>query len=553
LEAGDGGRSDVVVAVLDGLAVGGPGGERWRARHQELSSRDPDDLDADQLEELARACFWLGRPRDAIAARQRAYGLHLAAGDHDRAARVAWQLFHNHHELDETSAASGWLARAQRHVDAAPDSAERGYVAVAAAMWAGYCGEMDDAVAEAALAHELGQTAGDRDLVAWGLAMQGGMTVMRGDVADGMALLDEAMVEASFGDLSPFVTGWVYCFLLKICQAMGDVRRAGEWTDTAVRWCERQGVDSWYPGLCRLHRCEVASWRGEWVAAEQEALRAADELAPFGNYLIAEGQYLAGEIRRRWGDRAGAEAAFRRAHELGHAPQPGMALLQLDAGDAEGAVAQLRTALLETSPRPLTRARLLAAHVRATLATGDRDAAEDSAQELAELADATSSRLLEAMAAGARGAVRLAAGDLERAVPLLREAATGCRQLDCPYEVAEVQVLLGRAARAAGDEATAALELEAARATFERLGARPDAERAAAALAGDTPDRPAGLTDREAEVLRLLAEGGSNRDIAEALVISEHTVRRHLSNLYRKIGVTTRSAATAFAFEHDLA
>ncbi len=371
-----------------------------------------------------------------------------------------------------------------------------------------------------------------------------------GEISAGVALLDEAMVETVSGALSPFVTGWIYCYLLKTCHALGDVSRAGEWTESAVRWCEQQGVSSWYPGVCRLHRCEVASMRGEWTSAEQEALRAADELAPFGDYLSAEGHYIAGEIRRRRGDYAGAEKSFRRSHELGHDPQPGMALIRLATGDAPGAVGQLRLALKSGTHPPMSKARLLAALVCAELELGDTTSAEKSVAELGKLAKASESRLLWALLATWHGALLLAKGDLDGALPLLREACAACRQLNLPYEAAQVQMILGEAARKAGDDATARLEFAAARVSFERLGARPDVERIAriASVAAN----PMGLSDREVEVLRLVAAGLSNKDIAATLVISEHTVRRHLSNIFRKIGVTSRSAATAFIVEHDL-
>jgi len=527
------------------------GSQVWRSRYDELTVRDPSIMQPDDLEQLADAAFWLGRPREAIAARQRAYAGHRDANDHERAARTAWKLFHSHFELNETALASGWLKRAHRHIAEAPDSVERGYVAIAAAMWSRFTGDLDDSVAQAALAHEIGRDRSDLNLATWGLAVHGGMLAARGDIAAGVALLDEAMVETVSGELSPFVTGWIYCYLLKTCQALGDVSRAGEWTEAAVRWCEQQGVSSWYPGVCRLHRCEVASLRGEWTSAEQEALRAADELAPFGDYLSAEGHYIAGEIRRRRGDYAGAEQAFRRSHELGHDPQPGLALIRLATGDAQGAASQLRLSLKSASQAPVSRARLLAALIQADLELADTAAAAQSVAELGQLAKASESRLLWALLATWHGALLLAKGDADGALPLLREACAACQHLNLPYEAAQVRMILGKAAREEGDEETARLEFDAARAGFERLGARPDAERAA--RAAGVAANPMGLSDREVEVLRLVAGGLSNRDIATNLVISEHTVRRHLSNIFRKIGVTSRSAATAFVFEHDLA
>jgi ATP/maltotriose-dependent transcriptional regulator MalT len=367
-----------------------------------------------------------------------------------------------------------------------------------------------------------------------------------------VSILDEAIIETISGDLAPFVTGWIYCFLLKTCQALGDIHRAHEWTETAVRWCESNGVDSWYPGVCRLHRCEVESLRGEWSSAEQEALRVAEELAPFGDYLVAEGHYIAGEIRRRRGEYDVAEAAFRRAHELGRDPQPGLALLRLAQHDAQGAAKQLRLALVGGPQQPLPRARLLVAHIQAELERGDTEAAAGSVAELADLARASESRLLWGLLAMSHGSLLLAQDDIDGAVPLLREAASIFQQLECPYECAQVRMTLGVAARRAGDEETAVLDFDVATAAFNRLGAKPDAARATA-LAAPTSHHPGDLSDREVEVLRLVARGLSNREIAAELVLSEHTVRRHLSNVFRKIGVTSRSAATGYAFGHGLA
>jgi ATP/maltotriose-dependent transcriptional regulator MalT len=543
--------------VATGVAEHGEEADRWRRSYAELTVGGLARLDAGQLEALAEAAFWLGRPREAIAARCLGYGLHRDHGDHARAAHSCWQLFHQHFELNETAAASGWLSRGRRHVQQVPNSVECGYVGIAAALWAAHCGSCDQAVDEASSAHETGLAHGDRDLAAWALAVLGGMRVLRGDVAEGVAALDEAMVETTTGELSAFVTGWIYCFLLKTCQALGDIARAAEWTAVAVRWCEHNGVSSWYPGVCRLHRCEVASLRGEWASAEQEALRVAEELAPFGDYLVAEGEYLAGEIRRRRGEYDAAESAFRRAHQLGHDPQPGLALLRLAQRDAHGAAGQLRLALIGGPRQPLPHARLLAAHVQAELEAGDPGLAARSVEELAELARGSKSRLLWGLLALSHGRLLLASDDIEGAVPLLREAATTFYQLECPYEVAQVRLLLGAAARRSGDEETAVLELEAAAATFDRLGARPDADHAAALLqrAGSTDPvgNVGGLSDREVEVLRLVSQGLSNRDIAARLVLSEHTVRRHLSNIFRKVGVGSRAGATAFAFEHGLA
>jgi DNA-binding CsgD family transcriptional regulator len=516
-----------------------------------LASADPDELSTEHLELLAEAAFWQGRPREAISARQKAYAKYRDTGDVTRAARTAWQLFHHYFDLDETPAARGWLQRAHRHAETIPDQVEVGYVALADAEWATYQGELDRALEYAVQATEAGRRFAERDLEGLGLASQGRVLVTRGDITAGLDRMDEALVAVLSDELGRFATGWVYCLLLYTCHELGDVRRAAEWTNLAVQWCERHGQQSWYPGLCRLHQCEVQSWRGEWTVAEAQALRAAEELTPFGDYLVAEGHYVVAEIRRRRGDYEAADEAFRRAHQLGRDPQPGLALLYLARGDAEGAAVALRLAVASGAVMPLRQGQLLAAHVRAELERGELDDAAASADRLGQLAEQTGSRLLQAMARAASGAVLLRRGEAHRALAVLKQACTISRELSCPYETAETRVLVGLAARQLDDEATATLEFEAARATFTTLGAAPDVARVNALVATESR-LPSDLTLREAEVLRLVAVGKSNREIAAELFISEHTVARHLSNIFRKIGVTSRSAATSFAHEHDL-
>nr|WP_246220944.1 LuxR family transcriptional regulator [Phytoactinopolyspora mesophila] len=524
----------------------------WTEIYDRLGGIDPEILGADDLEALSDAAFWLGRPRESIAARQVGYRKHREAHDSRRATITAWRLFYSYFDLDETSAASGWLQRAHRHALEVPDLIEGRYVALADADWALYNGNLDDALTSARRAGDAGRQFNEGDLEALGLATQGRILTVRGDVAAGLACLDEAMAVTLGNELTPFAMGWICCLLLYTCQELGELRRASEWTDLAVRWCEAKGQDSWYPGLCRLHRSEVQSLHGEWSAAEQEVLRAAEELAPFGDYLVAEGQYLAGEIRRRRGDYASAEDAFRRAHELGRAPQPGLALLRLAKGEARDAAAALRLALASGSLTPVRRARVLSARVDAELALGNHDAATGSADELQELATANRAPYLRALAEMAQGAVFLSKHDIANALPVLRGACDRFRELSCPYETAEVRLMLGVAARESADDETARLEFETAKATFERLGAAPGVARAVSLL-GHGSGKPHGLTSREVEVLQLVAHGKSNREISTELVISEHTVARHVSNIFRKLDVTSRSAAASFAYEHHLA
>lgn len=518
--------------------------------YERLTAREPEKLSSEELESLADAAFWLGRQRESIAARQKAYTRYRDEQDATRAARAAWRLFHDHFDLDETFVASGWLTHARRHAQLVPDQVEPGYVALAEADWTLYQEELDSAVEHARRARDTGRRLGDRDLETLGMANLGRMLITRGDTTQGLGQLDEAMLATVSDELKPYTTGWVHCLLLSTCEDLGDVRRASEWSDLAVRWSEEHGLLSWFPGMCRLHRCEVDSMRGEWAVAEREALRAAEELRPHAAYMVAAGLYLAGEIRLRRGELTGAEDAFRRAHELGRSPQPGLAQLRLAQGDVDGAAAALRSALAAGASGPLRRARLLATHVEAELQRQDVPAARRSADELDELAEANRAPLLRAMAAQAQASVMLDS-DVEAAWPLLRSAHDIYREQSCPYDVAKVRVLIGVAARKTGDDDTAGLEFDTARLEFERLGAKPDLERLATISATATPT-VLGLTGREVDVLRLVARGNSNREIASTLVISEHTVARHLSNIFGKLSVRSRAAAASVAYEHKL-
>jgi DNA-binding NarL/FixJ family response regulator len=364
-----------------------------------------------------------------------------------------------------------------------------------------------------------------------------------------MALLDEAMVAVVSGELSPIVAGTVYCSLIEACEEIAEWRRASEWTDALTRWCDRQHGMMTFTGQCLTHRAHVLRLRGAFQAAADAAHSAWERFAGGADERLSGGAlYESGEVHRLRGDLVRAEEAYRRAGDQGHDPQPGFALLRLAQGRTDVAAASMRRLDAEWTS-PIARTRLLPAYVEVMLAAGDVAAAGRAATELAELAGTYRTVALRADADGAQGAVLLADGDIEAALVSLRRAAEGWRSLDAPYEAARTRVLIARACRALGDADTAALELDAALRMLTELGASVDHV--------DRPVTPTsnmdhGLTSREFEVLRLVATGMTNQAIADELHLAVKTVDRHVANILTKLGVRTRTAATAYAYDHDL-
>ncbi|HVM40236.1 MAG TPA: LuxR C-terminal-related transcriptional regulator, partial [Acidimicrobiia bacterium] len=401
-------------------------------------------------------------------------------------------------------------------------------------------------------ATEIGRRFSDADLTAMGILGQGQALVGRGEHERGLALLDEAMVGVTAGEVRPVAAGIIYCAVIETSMRAYDLRRAGEWTAALTRWCEAQPDLVPYRGQCLVHQAQVLQARGSWADAAAAAGRARSHLAEPPHPALGLAAYQEGELHRLRGEFASAEQAYRAASQHGREPLPGLALLRLAQGRPDVAATSIRRALDGTSD-PGERPELLAAAVEIMRVAGDLEGARSAADELAAHAAARDApALLRALAAHAVGAVALAAGEARSALAVLRDAAAGWQLLDMPYEAARTRVLVGLACAALGDADGADLELASARRAFDELGAVPDLARLDAITGGGRP-RPAGLTERELEVLRLLATGRSNRAIAEDLVISEHTVARHVQNLFAKLGVSSRAGATAYAYEHQLA
>jgi DNA-binding NarL/FixJ family response regulator len=524
----------------------------WLHVYEELSARDPAGLAAVELEALAAAAWWLCKADESVAARQRAYAAFRDAGDARGAARAAARLFHEHFYRGEGAVAVGWLRRGFRHLEHNQDCAEHGWLLMAEAELHLHQGPLEQAVDCAGQAIQTALDHGDADLAAVALQLQGRARVAQGRIAEGMALLDEAMTAVLAGELTPLAVGWVYCSVVLACKDLADLRRASEWTEAARVWCEALPATTPYSqGLCRVYRGEVLAMRGAWDEAEAELRRAHQQLLPHKPQGAAEASYGVGEVLRHRGKLVEAERAFVRAQRLGWDPQPGMALLRLAQGRVDAAAAALRSALASPTVDRFGRARLLAAQVEVAVAAGTLDEAGLAARELVAIADGLDSAAVRATASMAQGALQLATGSPARALEQLRGALRGWRELQLPYEEAKARLLIGTTRRMLGDEEGGRIEIDAARAGFDRLGATADARHAAALLQRGRTSRRL-LTDREVEVLRLVASGKHNRDIAGALHISEHTVARHMQNILAKLGVSSRAAAISDALTKGL-
>jgi class 3 adenylate cyclase len=485
----------VTRVVDDSLEAGREAARRhaWREAYDLLASADADGrLTAEDLESLAGAAWWTGRLEEAIRLRERAYTAYVDAGEPRRAALLAVSLTMDHMLRGALSVSNGWLARAGRLLENEDEGVEHGRLALARGTTAIDMGELETASGEFTRARELGSRFGDRSLEAMAFVFEGAILVWTGNVNEGLAILDEVTAAAVSGELDPIATGIVYCVTIDSCQALGDCGRAAEWTDAANRWCDRLEV-SGFPGQCRIHRAEILRLRGEWPKAEEQAVQACEELHDYNRMVTAGGFYEIGEIRRRLGDFAAAEDAYRTASELGRDPQPGLALLRLAQGKVDAAAAAVKRSLAAESLDPLGRSRRLPAQIEIALTAGEIGRAREGARELETIADqyrvgGSRTPVLAGAVHLAWGRIRLAERDWDGAASSLRAARDTWNKVGAPYEAAQARLLLGLAYRGEGDEDGAREELVTAKAAFERLGAVLDLQRVSELL-GESPTR----------------------------------------------------------------
>jgi DNA-binding CsgD family transcriptional regulator len=525
----------------------------WLAAWQALSLADEQTrLDGADLERLALAAYLLGRDDEYLDALDRAHSAHRSAGGNLPAVRCAFWLGFRLLMRGETGRANGWLARAQRLLEGQQyECAERGYLLLPLVEQQLDAGDFETAYATAASAALIGEHCADVDLIACARHQQGRIRLEQGRLEQGLALLDEVMVAVTAEELSALVTGLMYCSVIQACQRVYAFGRAGEWTAALAHWCEEQPAMVAFTGTCRVHRAEIMQLRGDWRDAMEEAQRAREQSEGFDRRATAAALYQEAEMHRLRGEFADAERAYRRASEWGGDPQPGLALLCAAQGRADAAASAIDVALRATTER-LPRARLLPAAVELTLEVGQIDEARRACEELEHIAGSVDSRELDAIAAHARACLELATGNAQAALVSVRGAVQVWQRNEAPYMISRARALAGLACRALGDEEGARLELDAARLGFERLGAAPDLARLDAVAIGAAAARPHRLTARELQVLRLVATGKTNKAIATDLFLSEKTIDRHVSNIFTKLEVASRAAATARAYEYKL-
>jgi len=521
---------------------------RWEAACAEYAAADAEEpLAVEDLEAFAEAAQVSARGDEAVALLHRVFDLRVGADELDDAAQVAfwlwWALLNN----NEVVRASGWLKKTSRTLG--PDMAASLWLRIPEAMFHGTTGNHSRAGELLRAIVDDGQG----EVVPWALCMWGQTLIDEGRLQEGLDRLEEAMAILLTHGLSPRVTPWIYCAAVRGCCLARDFARARDWNRSMARWLDSlSSLGGAYLGNCRIYRSRLMFLNGAWPDALDEIAAVCTDLDGYAGWVCGHAFYQLGEVRRLRGEWDAAEDAYRRAAEHGCPTQPGLALLRLAEGDIDAASAGVRRALTEVTAKA-DRLDLLKAAVTIHLEEGHIEAARDAVTEFGEITGELTTPAIEAETSAVRGALALSEGDPGSALPLLRRAVGTWQEQGAPHEVAKLNVLIGQACRALDDHDGARLEFSAARETFERLGARPDlAQLDRIVAATDAPSETHGLTRREIEILCLIARGKANRAIASELHLSERTVHRHVSNIFTKLDVDSRTAAVAYGIRHRI-
>ena len=518
-----------------------------------LRADDESGLEINDLEQLAWAAGISAQDREMLAALERVYAYHSANEDHEQSARAAFWCGLRNMQIGEVGLGAGWLQRAAKHAEqTAPDSVQRGYLLLTQVYMYREKGAYETAIEVADRAIAIGETGDEPDLIALAGSMKGGILFRLGRIDEGYVPIDEAMLLANSQRLSPVVSGVVYCEIVGSCCRVLEMVRAREWTAILTDWCRRNPQAKAFNGVCQVHRAEVLQLEGNWSEAFAEAERAGRGLSGTTEQTaMANAAYRRGEILRLRGEFEKSDAEYRLAGEIGIDPQPGMALLRLAQGRREEATAAIRRAL-ETAGDIPRKTALLPAGIEIFIACGDLDSAERLCGETSDIAEIFGTEILARVADQGHGSLALALGEFGNSIAALTRAQRYWSEFGAPYVVARLRVDIARAYAELGDFESAEREFDAAKRTFQDLGAAPDLARIHEIRTGSKGTAADNLTARERHVLSMVADGSTNREIAEELRLSPKTVNRHVENIFGKLGVSSRAAAVAKALKTRL-